>query len=71
MSSAILFSWDSFFLLLFCAVVFCTVLYGLLEFLDYVSERCRRSKIVPVADVVYVSREQEQILNIQQAYVVH
>lgn len=71
MSSAILFSWDSFFLLLLCAVIICIVLYGLLEFLDYVSERCKRSKIVPIANVVYVSREQEQILNIQQAYVVH
>ena len=71
MSSAILFSWDSFFLLLLCAVIFCIVLYGLLEFLDYISERCKRSKIVPIANVVYVSREQEQILNIQQAYVVH
>ena len=71
MSSAVFFSWDSFFIFLLFACITCTVLYGLLEFLDYVSERCRRSKIVPVADVIYVSREQEQILNIQQAYVVH
>lgn len=70
MNNKILFNWDIFFSIIIWTSVGFVVLYGFVICFDSIFGRCKRAKLVPIAEVVFVNREEERLLNIQEAYVV-